>query len=429
MSSLLWLPGAVAMPGLLLLLTLARTGNAATPRQRVDAFGLGMLLAPLLAPFAIVAPLASALPPAGATLASGWLESGLLEELAKALALWLVLAPRLPVEAALARAEAAILISLGFGSYENLLYLAGTGEDGTLLLVRSLVSLPAHFAAGIAAAAVLLARPNADLGAAAGAFAAAWFSHGTFNQWALAWAGAVSGTAAPEQVSPLLLTLLATAPVAGMLTVAWCWRRLLPAVGGGLGASLPWAVVAGFFLVAAWLFWDGLGQNYAARPAMIVLAMPFAALPAALALIAAATATDAWRCSVQVRGQREGGEVPAQELAARRLRGFQPGAALHLQEPADRALELERALPDRVELVRPPGRGDDQQPPVLVKHVDQGHEAPGLVAPGRGQDRDAGQEHDPEALGDRQIVGGPQRPVAQLGKVEEGNRPLGPGDP
>ncbi|WP_159716598.1 hypothetical protein [Geminicoccus flavidas] len=84
MSSLLWLPGAVAMPGLLLLLTFARTGNAATPRQRVDAFGLGMLLAPLLAPFAIVAPFASAMPPAGATLASGWLESGLLEELAKA---------------------------------------------------------------------------------------------------------------------------------------------------------------------------------------------------------------------------------------------------------------------------------------------------------------------------------------------------------
>jgi len=360
MSGLLWLPAALAMPGLLLLLTITRTGSAVPPRQRADAFGLGMLLAPLLAPFAIVAPFASAMPPAYATLASGWLESGMLEELAKALALWLVLAPRLPVAAAPARAEAAILISLGFGSYENLLYLAGTGEDGTLLLIRSLVSLPAHYAAGIAAAVVLLARPTAGLGAAALAFAAAWFSHGTFNQWALAWAGAVSGTAVPEQVSPLLLTLLATAPWTGMLAVAWCWRRLLPAVRGGASAALPWTAAAGFLLATAWLFWDGLGQIHAARPAMTVLAMPFAALPAALGLIAAATAADAWRGSVQVRGQRERGEVPAQEFAARRIRGFQPGTALHLQEPADRPLELEGTLPDRVELVRPSGRGDHQ---------------------------------------------------------------------
>jgi hypothetical protein len=428
---MLWLAVSLAVPAMLVLLAIGR-GREARPLGLVTgALAAGVVLGPLLAPFAVVAPLAPRIGASGITLASGWLESGFLEEFAKAAALWLLLAPHRLVSTGQSRAIGAILISLSFGAYENLLHLADAPDPAGLVLVRSLVSLPAHFGAGLAAAVILLARPKADPATAGLAFLAAWFSHGAYNQWALAWTRAVEGQAAPEQVPWPFLVMLVAAPVAASLTAAGWWRRLVPEARHGARAALPWSVATMVLAASALLLFDLHASAWTGRPAMQVLALPFAALPAALAVVTGALAHDGWRSRpalAEVGGEREGGEVAPQRRAGGGAHVLQPGAALHLHEPAHRPLELERPLAHGVELVRMAGSTHHQHPPALVERVDQGHEPAGLVAAGRRQDRDAGEEHDPEMLADREVIGGAERPGAQVREVEQGDRAVGAGD-
>jgi hypothetical protein len=412
---MLWLALALAMPAMLVLLATGR-GREARPCGLVTgALAVGVMLGPLLAPFAVLAPLASRIGVGSGALAAGWLEAGLLEEFAKAAALWLVLVPHRLAPTARSRALGAILISLSFSTYENLLYLADAPDPAGLVLVRSLVSLPAHFSAGLAAAVILLARPKADSVTAGLALLASWFTHGSYNQWALAWTRAVAGQAVPEQVPWPLLAMLVAAPVATSLTGAGWWRRLVPEARHGAWTALPWSLATLALAGLALLLFDRHASAWSGRPAMQLLAVPFAALPAALAVVTSMLARDGWRprlALAEVGGERERGEIAPQRCAGGGAHVLKPGAALHLHEPAHRPLELEHALAHGIERVRLAGGAHHQHPAALVERIDQRHEPPRLVASGRRQDWNAGKEHDAEMLADRQVVGGTQRPGA-----------------
>ncbi|HEX2529075.1 MAG TPA: PrsW family glutamic-type intramembrane protease [Geminicoccus sp.] len=293
--TVLWLLTAMAIPVPFVMLVVARDTTPPTPGFVGSAIGAGLVLGPILAPFAVVAPFADRLGPEGATLANAWLESGFLEEFAKAAALWLLLVPHGLGATSHARATGAVLVSLGFGAYENLLYLADAADPAGLVLMRSLISLPAHLMAGMAAAIVLLVRPRIGATTATLAFAAAWFSHGTFNQWALGWAAALAGEANPEQPPYLAIVLLTAAPLAASAVIGEAWRCLLPRVRGGRWSVLPWALLTAMLVVIAMLFMDGILARWADRPAMLTMALPFAGLPLLLARLTGTLACDAWR--------------------------------------------------------------------------------------------------------------------------------------
>lgn len=317
--TLLWSLLSLVIPFMLVLLALAR-GRKAPSSLVMGALAAGMVLGPMVAPFAIVAPFAARLGTSGSALASAWLESGFLEEFAKAAALWLLLVPHRLAPSAQARATGAVLISLGFGTYENLLHLADAADPGGLVLMRGLISLPAHLTAGLAAAVVLLCRPDRSPATAGCALLAAWFSHGTFNQWALAWAQALAGQALPDQAPLAATILLVAAPVATSLAAFACWRRLLPQVRGGSRVALPWSAATVLLLGAALAFLVQLAHLGAASPPLLLLGIPFAALPAALAIATGGLAYDAWlRPGSPRSGPRSGRRERSSALATSRM--------------------------------------------------------------------------------------------------------------
>jgi hypothetical protein len=302
--SMLWLPTALVVPLLLAMLVTAHGQEASEPRLIAGAVAAGTALCALLAPFAVVAPFADRLDSGSVTLTGAWLESGFLEEFAKAAALWLLLVPHGLGATPAKRAQGAVLVSLGFGAYENLLYLADAVDPASLVLMRSLISLPAHLTAGMASAIVLLVRPKANVPTALMAFVVAWFTHGTFNQWALGWAEALAGRAVPEDAPFPAVLALAAAPFASAWLVGEVWQRLSPVVRGERRRFLPWALVTVLIALASVLILARIVQDWSHRPAMLTMAMPFTLLPLLLARLTGSLALDVWRSrrlSAQVR--------------------------------------------------------------------------------------------------------------------------------
>ena len=102
---------------------------------------------------------------------------------------------------------------------------------------------------------------------------------------------------------------------------------------------------------------------------------------------------------------------------------------LHLDEARGGAPELERRVAGGVEGCRRCGGAADQLDAMLVEGIDQRDETFDLVAPGRFQRRDVVDDDGVEMGRDGKVIGGAERPAAQLGKREAGDAAPSLADP